>query len=66
MRTLAISAMAVLLLGACAGEAGPAGDVANYDSLRQANAACAAKGGRLVLQKNGDPEYLGDYGCERK
>jgi hypothetical protein len=66
MRTLAITALAALLLGACAGEAGPAGDVANYDSLRQATAECAAKGGHLVLQKNGDPEYLGDYGCERK
>jgi hypothetical protein len=56
-----------LLLGGCAGvEGGPEGGVANYDALRKATADCASKGGRLVLQKNGDPEYIGDYACERK
>ncbi len=63
MRPLAI--LMALALGACA-SAAPAGGVANYDALKKAHADCAAKGGTLVLQKNGDPEYIGDYACERK
>ena len=31
-----------------------------------ATAACAAKGGQLKLQKNGDPQFLEDYACEKK
>ena len=51
-------------LAACGAVGGPEGGVANYDSLKQAQAACAAKGGNLVLQKGGDPQYIGDYECE--
>jgi len=64
MRT-ALAMLALLALGACA-SAAPDGGVANYDALRKAHADCTAKGGTLVLQKNGDPEYIGDYACERK
>jgi hypothetical protein len=55
----------LLALGACA-SAAPDGGVANYDALKKAHTDCTAKGGTLVLQKNGDPEYIGDYACERK
>ncbi len=55
-----------LALSACVGGAGPEGGVANYDALSQAQAACSAKGGKLVLKNGGDPEYIGDYACEGK
>jgi hypothetical protein len=42
------------------------GGVANYDSIKAASEACAAKGGQLRLKRNGDPQYLDDYACERK
>jgi hypothetical protein len=61
----ALAVLALLALGACASAAPEAG-VANYDALKKAHTDCAAKGGTLVLQKNGDPEYIGDYACERK
>ena len=64
MRLLAAIAIAALA-AACASPA-PEGGVANYDALSQAQAACAAKGGKLVLKNGGDPEYIGDYACERK
>jgi len=53
-----------LALSACA-LGGAEGGVANYDALKQAQADCAAKGGKLVL-KSGDPTWIGNYGCERK
>ena len=34
-------------------------------NTKAANQACAAKGGKLRLQKNGDPQYLDDYACEK-
>ncbi len=64
MRPLLVILIAALA-AACA-SAAPVGGVANYDALKKAHADCAAKGGTLVLQKNGDPEYIGDYACERK
>jgi hypothetical protein len=64
MRSLAAILIACLALAACVG--GPEGGVANYDALRQASTACTAKGGKLVLKDQGDPQYIGDYGCERK
>lgn len=64
MRTV-LALLALLAAGACA-TAAPEAGVANYDALKKAHEACAAKGGTLVLQKNGDPEYIGDYACERK
>ena len=64
MRALAALLIASLALAGCVG--GPEGGVANYDALRLATTACAAKGGKLVLKDQGDPQYIGDYGCERK
>ncbi|HSV02112.1 MAG TPA: hypothetical protein VLI41_02810 [Phenylobacterium sp.] len=64
MRPIAALALAGLV-AACASPA-PEGGIANYDALRQAHADCTAKGGTLVLESGGDPEYIGDYACERK
>ena len=66
MRALVI--MMALSLAACTGGAGfgTAGGVATYDDLKKAQEACTAKGGSLKLQKNGDPQFLDDYACEKK
>ncbi len=60
--------LAMLALGGCAGGAGfgRSGGIATYDDLKAAQEACAAKGGTLKLQKNGDVQYLDDYACEKK
>ena len=65
MRTLAI--LAALLLTACTTGAGfgRSGGIATYDDLKAAQRACADKGGSLKLQKNGDPQFLDDYACEK-
>ena len=65
MRHLAL--LAALMLTACTTGAGfgQAGGVATYDDLKKAQQACAAKGGSLKLQKNGDPQFLDDYACEK-
>ena len=65
MRALVL--LAALALTACATGAGfgQAGGVATYDDLKKAQQSCAAKGGSLKLQKNGDPQFLDDYACER-
>ena len=57
-----------MALTACASGAGfgQAAGVATYDDLKKAQEACAAKGGSLKLQKNGDPQFLDDYACEKK
>jgi uncharacterized lipoprotein YmbA len=60
-----LAMLAVLTLGACA-SGSPDGGVASYDALKKAHAECAARGGTLALQKDGDPEYIGAYACERK
>ena len=62
------AAMILVALGlsACSGVgAGRSGGIATYDDLKAATAACAAKGGHLKLQKNGDAQYLEDYACEK-
>jgi len=51
-------------LSACA--AAPLGGIATIDTLRDAQAACAAKGNTLRLKRNGDPKYLEDYACEKE
>jgi hypothetical protein len=57
----------VLVLGlAACGTAGPMGGVANYDSLKQAQEKCAAKGGKLTLKDGGNSEWLEDYTCKGK
>ena len=51
-------------LAACAG-AGPDGGVANYDALRAATQACAAKGGKLVLKDQGNARDIDAFVCKR-
>jgi hypothetical protein len=63
----ALALLAALALSACASGAGfgQSGGVATYDDLKTAQEVCAGKGGSLKLQKNGDPQFLGDYACEK-
>jgi hypothetical protein len=58
---------AALSLSACMGGVGSGnnGGVATYDDLKTAQQACAAKGGKLQLKRNGDATLLEDYGCEK-
>ena len=63
MRALAILS-ALVGLTACA--AGPTGDVATYDTLKVARAACEAKGEALVLKKDGNEQRVSAYECKRK
>jgi hypothetical protein len=63
LRSLTLLAFAVALT-ACGSVGGPEGGVATLDSLKRAEDDCVAKGGHLVLQKGGDPQYIGDYTCE--
>ena len=66
MRALVAMSFA-LALGACASEsAEPLGGYANYDALRAAKNACAAKGGVFRLKPEGNPERIDAYACERK
>ena len=62
-----VASLALVSLNACAGGAGfgKSGGIATYDDLKAAQEACAAKGGTLKLQKNGDVQYLDDYACEK-
>lgn len=68
MRRIAPLLVTTLLLSACSSSAGFGvnGGTATYDDIKAATEACAAKGGHLRLQKNGDPQYLDDYACEKK
>ena len=65
MRILAAIAL-LLTLSACADGPGAEGDVATYDVLRDARAACAAKGGELTLRRDGLATNLSAYECIRK
>lgn len=58
----------ILALSACASGVGNgrSGGVATYDDLKLAQQKCAASGGQMKLQKNGDAHYLDDYACEKK
>ena len=62
---VAIISLLGLGLSACAGAASPDGGVANYDALRQAQSACAARGGTFQLKTQGNSQYLEDYACKR-
>ncbi|WP_293682903.1 hypothetical protein [uncultured Phenylobacterium sp.] len=58
---------AALMLSACmsgVGSGNSAG-LATYDDLKAAQQACATKGGKLELKRNGDASYLPDYACEK-
>lgn len=60
----AFALILALGLAACETTANEGG-VADYDALKKASADCAAKGGQLVLQPNGDAENIQDYACKR-
>ncbi len=69
MKTLVLIpalASGLALLAACSGGPAPDGDIATYDVLKTARADCEAKGGELVLVKEGNPERLSAYQCARK
>ena len=66
MRGAPAALLGVLALSACAGGAGPEGDVANLDALRNLQAACAAKGMTMQLKPEGDPQRIDAYACVRK
>ena len=59
----ALALILALGLAACAG-AGPDGGVANYDALRAASQACAAKGGKLVLKDQGNARDIDAFVCK--
>jgi hypothetical protein len=63
MKTLLILPL-LLFVGACAG--GPSGDVATYDTLKGARAACQAKGEDLILRDSGNEQRMSAYECKRK
>ena len=67
-RTVLLILAAAGALAACGGPEGKAwydeGD-ANYDALKAAHDACAAKGGTYQVRPGGDPTHLGDYVCQR-
>jgi hypothetical protein len=65
MMRLALIISLGLGLQACAA-AGRDGGVATYDSLRAAQAECAAKGGTLRPKTEGNFRSIDGYACEVK
>ena len=65
MRGMALI-VASAALTACASSSAPSGGVANLDSLRDFQAACAAKGMTMQLKSQGDPQRIDAYACVRK
>jgi hypothetical protein len=68
MIRLILALTALGALGACSSSGSGAawyeqGD-ANYDALKAAHDACAAKGGTYQVKPGGDPTHLGDYECQ--
>ena len=62
----AILALAALALSACAEGATRDEGVATLDALRDAQTACAARGGTMQLKPEGDPTSIDAYACVRK
>ena len=56
----------VALMGMTACVSSREGGIANYDGLKQAQEACAAKGGKLKLKDGGNSQWLEDYSCKGK
>jgi hypothetical protein len=56
--------LAMVAVAACA-TGGPTGGYANYDALKIARDACAAKGGTLKLKPEGNPERIDAWACDR-
>ena len=65
MTRIAALTIACALMSGCA-TAGDNGDVATYDTLKIARAACASKGEVLVLKTDGDPQRSSAYECRKK
>ena len=63
-RTAAL--LAALALAACAGAPARDEGVATLDALRDAQSACAARGGTMQLKTEGDPASIDAYACVRK
>jgi hypothetical protein len=61
----AFALVLALALAGCA-ETAREGGIANYDGLKQAQEACAAKGGKLMLKDGGNSQWLEDYSCKGK
>ena len=59
-----LAILGALALAGCETSANEGG-VADYDALAKATQQCRAQGGHLVLQRNGDPENIQDYACEK-
>ena len=56
----------ILALGVAACATEREGGIANYDALKQAQEACTAKGGKLMLKDGGNSQWLEDYSCKGK
>ena len=63
-RAAPIAPIALMLVG-CASAATANGGVANLDSLRDLQAACAAQGRTMQLKPQGDPQRIDAYACVR-
>jgi hypothetical protein len=66
MKTLLITLAALSLCGCISAATQRDGGVATYDAIQAASKSCAAKGGEFKLKRNGDAQYLEDYGCVKK
>ena len=61
-----LASAGLLVLAACASAPAPEGDVATYDSLREASARCRAEGKELALRPDGNDRRLSGYECRGK
>jgi hypothetical protein len=59
-----LMAAMVLGLAACETTGNNVTGTADYDSLSRATADCTAKGGKLVLKDQGNPQYIQAYECK--
>ena len=60
------AALLALALSACASAPMRDEGLATLDALRDAQAACGARGGTMQLKPEGDPTSIDAYVCARK
>ena len=65
MKAGLIAILVALGTAACADGPAPDGGIANYDALKLAQTDCAARGGKLVLKTDGDPQSIDAWTCKR-
>ena len=65
MTRIAAIALVAAALAACASGSTRDEGLATLDALREAQAACAAKGGSLQLKPEGRAAYIDAYACQR-